>query len=477
MLPATATIDNTHLFLPNGKILPVTASRPKSVAPQNWRRVSARYDSAETTRHNRKHWDSATSLSADAETNAHTRQILRDRSRYEVSNNTYAQGMGETIVNDVIGTGPRLQIELPDEILCKQIEKSWKSWAIAVDLPGKLRIMRMDIYQSGESFGIIGNNPRVEHDITLDLFLVEADQVTNGSFSAGNDSQQIDGITFDNYGNPVKYRVLKHHPGGTTYNSTTDCVTVMARDMIHYFKAKRPGQHRGIPEITAALPLFAQLRRYTLAVLDAAEAAADVSGVFYTDYPLNEEASDELQLGTEFELERNTFTTLAEGWKLGQIDAKQPTTTYPEFKKEVLNEAARCLNMPYNIAAGNSSGYNYSSGRLDFQTYFKSIFVQRSIIEIKILRRIFSQWIREYCLIHQISKYIERQIMELFAWFWDGSEHVDPKKEAEAQDIRLKNGTTTLAYEQSRQGRDWEETMRQRAREHKLEKELDLTEE
>jgi len=45
----------------------------------------------------------------------------------------------------------------------------------------------------------------------------------------------------------------------------------------------RPGDH-------AALPLFAQLRRYTLAVLAAAEAAADFAGILYTDAPANGEA-------------------------------------------------------------------------------------------------------------------------------------------------------------------------------------------
>jgi capsid protein len=55
-----------------------------------------------------------------------------------------------------------------------------------------------------------------------------------------------------------------------------------------------------------------------------------------------------------------------------------PATTYAEFKKEVLNEIARCLNMPFNVAAGNSSGYNYASGRLDHQTYFKAIRVEQA---------------------------------------------------------------------------------------------------
>ena len=50
-------------------------------------------------------------------------------------------------------------------------------------------------------------------------------------------------------------------------------------------------------------------------------------------------------------------------------------------------------------------------------------------------------------------------------WIWDGHEHVDPQKEANAQATRLTNHTTTLANEYARQGRDWEAELRQRAKE------------
>ncbi len=60
------------------------------------------------------------------------------------------------------------------------------------------------------------------------------------------------------------------------------------------------------------------------------------------------------------------------------------------------------------------------------------------------------------------------------AWFWDGVEHVDPAKEANAQATRLANHTTTLAAEYARQGRDWEDELRQRAKEAALMRELGL---
>ena len=60
-------------------------------------------------------------------------------------------------------------------------------------------------------------------------------------------------------------------------------------------------------------------------------------------------------------------------------------------------------------------------------------------------------------------------------WFWDGHEHVDPLKEANAQDKRLKNGTTSLAAEYARQGKDWETELNQIARERAVMKKLGLT--
>jgi capsid protein len=59
-------------------------------------------------------------------------------------------------------------------------------------------------------------------------------------------------------------------------------------------------------------------------------------------------------------------------------------------------------------------------------------------------------------------------------WFWDGHEHVDPAKEANAQATRLTSHTTTLADEYAKRGQDWETQLRQRAKEIALMSELGL---
>ncbi len=232
-----------------------------------------------------------------------------------------------------------------------------------------------------------------------------------------------------------------------------------------------------MPEITPALPLFAQLRRFTLAVISAAEAAANFAGILYTDTPPAGEA-EAVEPMDLVELERNMLLTMPGGWKMSQIEPAQPATTYAEFKKQILNEIARCLNMPFNIAAGNSSGYNYASGRLDHQTYFKSIRVDQAFMGQKVLDRVLAAWLWEYALEAGLVESVPvaglRRILPRHQWFWDGTEHVDPAKEAKAQGLRLENHTTTLAHEYARQGKDWETELRQRAREMSLMRELGL---
>jgi len=433
--------------------------------------VRAKFDAAQTTPDNRKHWANADHLSADVAASPEVRRTLRNRARYEVANNSYARGIVLTLANDVIGTGPRLQMLTDSAEANRTIEAEFGRWAKAVGLSEKLRTMRQARAQDGEAFALLVSNARHDSAVKLDVRLIEADQVTTPdlSFAKGN---AVDGIVLDEFGNPKEYHVLKQHPGGDAASAGTQYDRIPASSMIHWFRADRPGQNRGLPDILPALPLFAQLRRYTLAVIAAAESAANIAVLMKTNAPAGGEAA-EVEPMTEMEFAPNMAVFTPEGWEPSQVRAEQPATTYDMFKREILNEIARCLNMPYNIAACNSSGYNYSSGRLDHQTYYKSIRVEQAHIEAVVLDRIFSAWLAEAVKVFDIG--IDDIGDAPHQWFWDGHEHVDPQKEAAAQAQRLASHTTTLATEYARQGKDWETELRQRAKEAQLCKELGLS--
>ena len=440
--------------------------------------VRGKYDAAQTTPDNRKHWANADHLSPNVAASPDVRRILRSRARYEVANNSYAKGIVLTLANYVVGTGPRLQMLTDDAEANRIVEKEFSRWAKAIGLAHKLRTMRVGQCESGECFGLLTSNPRIAAPVQLDLRLIEADQVASPWPLARSNANVVDGVAFDEFGNPIAYTILRRHPGENTAfrNSGTEFDVMPAESVIHLFRPERPGQSRGIPEITPALPLFAQLRRYTLAVIAAAESAANIAVLMKTNAPPGGEAA-EVEPMTEMEFAPNMAVFTPEGWEPSQIKAEQPATTYDMFKREILNEIARCLNMPFNIAAGNSSGYNYASGRLDHQAFFKAIRIDQAYLSDVVLDRVLSAWLNEAVL---IEGYLPQSLRTRDAefphqWFWDGLEHVDPQKEATAQATRLTSNTTTLAAEYAKQGLDWESELRQRAREMMLMRELGLT--
>jgi capsid protein len=187
--------------------------------------------------------------------------------------------------------------------------------------------------------------------------------------------------------------------------------------------------------------------------------------VLYTDEMDSEDEVDAIP-GEELEVNLNNLLVLDRGRKLEQLKAEHPTTTFEMFKRELLREIARCLNMPYNVAAGDSSKYNYASGRLDHQTYDRSIKIEQDYFGGACLDRTFLRWLEEAML---IPGYLPPGLPPFvdwnWLWFFDGRPHVDPLKEAAAS-TTLINGLlqTEKAYFAER-GLDWEEQERQMATE------------
>ena len=441
------------------------------VIRQQERAVLAKYDAAQTSRENTRHWSMADSLSASAATNAEVRRIVRNRSRYETANNSYLAGMLGTLADYIIGTGPRLQLLSNSDKANGVIEREFNAWSEEVELTELLHTMCMSTAESGEGFGVFSTNEDFESPVKLDFRAVECDQFTAPWPNSDPEMRSTDGIKLDRHGRPKTYSMLKQHPGDLMFAQIPygkNFLELEAARVVHIFHKTRPGQYRGVPWVTPALGLFALLRRYTLAVVTAAEQAAMIGGAIQTDAPpdgaaANADAFDVVPL------DRGTWMTLPAGWKLGQVKAEQPTTTYDMFVLRLLNEACRCLKIPFNLAIGNSSAYNYASGRLDHQAFFKYLRREQKLWVCRVIDRIFRAWLQEAVL---IEGYLPQRLRSVefpkHTWFWDGFEHVDPVKDAKAQETKLKSKITNLAIECAREGRDWQDVMRQSAAEAKL---------
>ncbi len=459
---------------PNGSPLaPRRSPRPAPVP------IRGRYDAATLSDETARHWANADALSARAANSPQVRWRLRNRARYEVANNGYASGIVKTLANDTIGTGPRLQLMTKNSDANARASEAFEEWTAAVCLAEKLRTMRMAKTTDGEGFGLLFTNPRLATPVKLDIRLVEADQIAT-PYQFLPTQFAVDGIQFDDRGNPTFYHVLKEHPGDLIHWGEFGGFDLLpAEFVLHWFNVDRPGQLRGVPEIMAALPLFAQLRRYTLATLSAAEIAAMFAALLKSTLPPDPDDTDAAGIAPfdSQEIVRGMMTALPDGYDVAQLKAEQPTTTYPAFKNELLNEIARPLNMPFGVAAGNSKDYNYSSGRLDHQVYHRAIGVDRYTIETHTLDRIFAMWLVEAREVWpEAVAGLDSGMRSLprHRWGWDGFKHVDPEKEANAQGLRMRNGTTTMDMECAEDGNDWREIARQQAEERAFYEDLGI---
>lgn len=448
--------------------------RQRPAAPQP---VQARYDAAQTTPLNQRHWSQADWLSPDAALHPGIRRTLRVRARYEAANNSYLAGMLQTLAIDMVGSGPRLQLILPDvqpeDTRVREIEHAVHEWGRAIDLAAKLRTMRIARAVDGEAFAVKSTNRQLD-GVQLDIRLLEADQVANPMFIL--ELGAIDGLRLDQDGNVAEWHVLRHHPGSLTWaNNLGDWVP--ASRVLHWANRTRPGQHRGVGEIVPALELFAVLRRYTLATVTAAETAADFAALIHTNTPSGDTGTAALPEWETMPIVRGMAMSLPDGWDATQMKPEHPTTTYSEFEKRLLNQIARCLNLPFIVAALDSSQASYSSMRGDYLVYRKTVSCLREDLERNVLDPLLGDWLDEAALVPGLlPNGLPPVATWNWRWIWQGWEHVDPTKEADAQSIRLDNNTTTLAEECSKVGADWREVLRQRAAEKALMRELGIEE-
>lgn len=451
-------------------------SRPRIPATP----MRARYDAAQTTEDNRRHWSNADAMSADASANPQVRRTIRNRARYEYANNCYLYGAANTIANDTIGSGPRLQMLSEDMRFNEIVEQLWIDWCNAVNLDSKLRVMRVGRVISGETFGVRSRNVGIDHPVKMDIFIYEPDQI-GGPMQTGFDPFYYDGIKYDQQGNPVTYDVYKAHPGDilNPFMLPTAFDQIPADSVWHYYRADRPGQRRGVPECTASLPLFAHLRNLDLSVVQAMRTAADYAMAIQTTASFDENDTGAGSGGTQgdgggsgatpmdtFELQRGMTTVLPDGYTLAQTKPEQPHQKYNDVSDGLIRQIGRAINVPFEIIAMDAGKANMSAAYLGRQPYIKAIEVERKVLE-RFCDWIVKKWFEflELCDAPELADYRGKFPTTKHMWFWDEFvNHADPDKVASAEETSLRTGAATLPMIHAKRGRDAETVLIQEAK-------------
>jgi capsid protein len=418
--------------------------------------VRAKFDLAQTTPENRRHWTHADGLAARAALSPAVRRVVRIRSRYESENNSWYAGILRTAVNHIVGSGPRLQVLTPDPAANQRLELAWRQWTARVDFADILRTAVEAYWRDGEVFVMRSDRPKW-YPLSLDLLPLEADQIAMPwQQSQLQDPFVDDGVRFDQSLNELEFYVYDSHPGSTAPVSLLSGNWYPSTEVLHLFRAERPGQTRGIPRATPALQTLPIMRRQELATLYSAETAANFAMYLKATGPAVTPAASAADFA-EIEITRNMLTTLPEGWEIGQVEPKQPGPLYEMFQRQALMSFCRCTNMPYTLAAGTGKDANFSSFKGDMaNVWAPEVHVERDRITWAIVDRVWLWFLESAVFVPGLLAGLPSIAEIAHQWTWPPLPELDATEAASAAATRLSTGQSTLSEEHARRGKDWE---------------------
>lgn len=426
----------------------------------------AGYDLANSGDWNANHWAGADSYDADSSNSRAVRAKLVTRSRYETQNNGFVSGMTTTHADFLVRSGPTLQVLTPQTGFNTAVETIWGQWTTAIQFRRKLWVMAHAKVQDGEPIAIIRDNPRVRHPVTLDLVVCETEQCQTPMLPWG-EVGYIDGIKFDQWGNPEWYDLLPQHPGGAWgYLSTVDPEHVPAEWVLHWFHLQRPGQHRGIPGLASTHNLGAAGRRHRESTLAAAEAAANFSVLLKTQTSPDITPTALASPFSSVPYQKNMMVALPALYDAMQMRAEHPNATYKEFQRQIVSEEARPLAMPHNVASCDSSDHNFASGKLDFTPWYVRLDCDRLDCNDCVLDKLFNRFWKFAVLTYGWAADPDRPPPR--RWNWPRHPVADVQAEASANETKLKTGQTTLTRIYDDAGLDYETEIEQMSSDYGL---------
>jgi capsid protein len=420
--------------------------------------IVARHEAAISTTSSDNHFAYADTMDARASLSPEVRRKLRMRMRYEAENCSWLSGMLSTAANHIIGNGPKLQVLVEDRAAADRLEAAWMEYSEAIQFSGLLKTLCRSDWCDGEVVGL-----RVRADLHPDFQvmprLYEADQLAD-PFQKIGDPYIEDGVRIDSEsGLPTEYHILDAHPGSNVYLSTLSGEWHKASDVIHTFRADRPGQLRGVSRGAAGLIDLATLRRFERATVRAAENAARNAETIESAAGAGSAVSEQPDFA-QIDLPDSGAMFLPKGWSRTSFKPEHPGTTYEMFVRAQLTKFARCYGMPYHIALGSSRESNYSSAILD-QTiaWVAEVQSEQKRFERQAVEKVFRWFLDEAVLAGGRYRGILDGLPAIseipHVWQWDPPPTGDEQDRVEAAEARVIAGFSAPSTECSLLGRDF----------------------
>ena len=448
--------------------------------------------------------------SADMELDGELSTLVA-RSRDLIRNNGIASGAIQTLVDNVVGNGLKL-VSIPDhrilgldidylEEWARKVESLWRIWAESrfCDAARKLNfnsqtaLIFRSVIEHRDAHGRVLWRETKECPFATCLKLVEPDRLSNPDYMQNSEFLR-DGIEINQYGEAENYWISKYYPndyyygqGANTWQKIAAQTPFGRKLILHVHHPERIGQNRGKPLFTSIMPLFKMLDHYERSELKASVVNAMIAAFIETPMDsesiaemFGESVDDYLEKRKDWsvKLEGGSIIPVFPGDKVSAFTPSRPNSSYAAFVENVLRHIGTGLNIPLELLMKDFSKTNYSSARAALIEAWRFFNGRRSWIINYWAKPVFELWLEESVnrgLIEAPNFYEKKAAWCRCKWIGPGRGWVDPVKEAQASQIRMESGLSTLEDECASQGLDWEEVLMQRVRELKRMRELGLS--
>jgi hypothetical protein len=377
--------------------------------------------------------------------NPYFREALRDLSINEDDENSYYTGILNTVADACVGTVPMVLGNHPDNDINDSIEDKWLEWCVTHNIGHALRECRRDACKTGIGIIVPYTRDNTLYPVRLALRNVSAVDLVNPLVDDPNLDIE-DGIEYDTNGDIVAVWIKDTQTSeGAKRYSVPDKAIVW-----------RKPKTTIIPECGPAFCIFPSVRRYMKAIVRGEEFRASMPLAIELD-PLvyKRDDTDGVPSG-KYEYEPGQVPTLPPGTKFTGIPSGAQSNERTQFIELVIAAAARCKNMPKNIALGDSSNHNMASAQIDIEPWKNTVDIDRFDFE-PVPRQVYLLWYGAAQLIEGYLPQKARAAGNSFSYSFNYKRlytHPDPAKKANARMTDLLSGSTTLYRIHTEEGRN-----------------------
>jgi lambda family phage portal protein len=316
---------------------------------------------------------------ANAEVGAAAATVAR-RARDAVRNDPYAGRIVDLWTGNAVGAG--ITTRWPD----KAHADAWRRWSEStacdaeghLDLNGIQALVMRATVESGESFvRLLPIEPSPSNPVGLRLQVLESDHLDTARSGMLAGLPTLQGISLGGVGEPLIYWLHRLHPGSSWLlgaGSSIASEPVEARDVLHVYRKRRPGQLRDVSWLAPILTRLRDLGDYEGALLMKAKIEACLAAVVSED-------GDDTLTGTAPSLLRDAQGRAVESFEPGMILYRRGTGavevvnpsgggSHAAFARRALEAAAVGTGLTYDQVAGDLGQANYSSlraGKIEFR--------------------------------------------------------------------------------------------------------------